>query len=120
MNLQMISKLEIFFSFCDMHNFSVGLQNTFSIDPFTLQINVIDDSMEDELVLTLKLYGLRSEIALRVCQTMRPECIFGVVGSFFFVNNHLSLSCILPNELDAEDWYRILKYQQAYMLSFLS
>ncbi|EAW7983706.1 hypothetical protein AADB47_001862 [Salmonella enterica] len=120
LNLQMISKLELFFSFCGIHRINITSQNTFSVGSFIAQVNAVGIGAKIELVLILKINAPRPDIALRMCQSMRPESIFGVVGSFFFVNNRLSLSCLLPEELGAEDWYRIFEYQKDYMLSFLS
>lgn len=120
MDLQVISKLELFFSFCGIHKININSQNVFSIGSFICQLNVVSSDSDTELVLVLKMPLSRPDIALRVCQSMRPESIFGVVGSFFFVNNRLSFSCLLPKELGAEDWYRVFEYQRAYLSSLLS
>ncbi|WP_253383416.1 hypothetical protein [unidentified bacterial endosymbiont] len=115
-----MSKLALFFSLCNIDGVNVSSQNRFTSGAFTVRINVIDNDAQSVVVLTLKTNAVQSDIALRLCQSMRPESIFGVVGSFFFVNNYLSFSCVFPDELSSDDWYRIFEYQKAYMLSFLS
>ncbi|EAP1585532.1 hypothetical protein D6I00_20235 [Salmonella enterica] len=84
LNLQMISKLELFFSFCGIHRINITSQNTFSVGSFIAQVNAVDIGAKIELVLILKINAPRPDIALRMCQSMRPESIFGVVVSFFF------------------------------------
>lgn len=119
MDLQIISKLELFFSYCGTGGRRVEEDNIFLTGPFRCQLTVCENRAETQILLTLKIPCFRDDIFLRLLQSLFPESNFGVVSSVFLVNNCLTLSCLLPVELETEDWYRIFEYQKKFILSFL-